>query len=128
MRGAGSVRGVLCSWGGVRARGGQCAWGAAFLGWAAFGGAVWGRLGDVRMWIIPASRESRAWFPNNVARNSHVNLSNMQMGSLKLQRLWTVLKTDRGELRATFLGERVRCGGRGQGWCGHRGRNARFVW
>ena len=101
------MRGVLRSWGG------QCAWGAAFLGraallvWAVFGGDVWGRPVDVRM-RIPASRALqalrtlRAWFPNNVARNSHVNLLNFKMWSLELQRLWAVLKTDRGELRARF--------------------------
>ena len=40
--------------------------------------------------------------PCNFACNSHVNLSNMEMGSLELQRLWAVLKTDQGELPATF--------------------------
>jgi len=29
-----------------------------------------------------------AWFPKNVARNSHVNLSNFELASLELQRLW----------------------------------------
>ena len=43
-----------------------------------------------------------AWLPKNVARNSHVNLSNVETRPLGLQRLWTVLKTDRGELRARF--------------------------
>ena len=69
----------------------------------------------MRMWIrrarartlrarvrVRALRALRAWFPNNVARNFHVNLSNFKMWSLELQRLWAVLKTDRGELRARF--------------------------
>ena len=59
------------------------------------------------MWTIRASRALRAlrtWFPSNVARNSHVNLSNIEIASLELQRLWTMLKTDQGELRATFWG------------------------
>ena len=51
---------------------------------------------------LRALRALRAWFPNNVARNFHVNLSNFKMWSLELQRLWVVLKTDRGELRARF--------------------------
>ena len=44
------------------------------------------------------------WFPNNVARNFHVNLLNLEIASLELQRLWGVLKTDRRELRARFMG------------------------
>ena len=51
---------------------------------------------------LQALRALRAWFTNNVARNFHVNLSNFKMWSLELQRLWAVLKTDRGELRARF--------------------------
>ena len=45
-----------------------------------------------------------SWFPNNVARNSHVNLSNVEIGSLELQRLWVLLKVQAIELRATFAG------------------------
>ena len=45
-----------------------------------------------------------AWFPTNVARNSHVNLSNLEIALLELQRLWGVLKTDRRELRARVMG------------------------
>ena len=44
------------------------------------------------------------WFPRNVARNFHVNLLNLEIASLELQRLWGVLKTDRRELRARFMG------------------------
>jgi len=44
------------------------------------------------------------WFPSNVARNFHVNLSSIEIALLELQRLWGVLKTDRRELRARFMG------------------------
>ena len=44
------------------------------------------------------------WFPNNVARNSLVNISDFENASLELQRLWGVSKTDRYKLRATFGG------------------------
>ena len=44
------------------------------------------------------------WFPHNVARNFHVNLSNLEIALLELQRLWGVLKTDRRELRARVMG------------------------
>ena len=33
-----------------------------------------------------------AWFPNNVARNFHVNLSSIEIALLELQRLWRMLK------------------------------------
>ena len=44
------------------------------------------------------------WFPNNVARNSLVNISDFENASLELQCLWGVSKTDRHKLRATFGG------------------------
>ena len=44
------------------------------------------------------------WFPSNVACNFHVNLLNLEIASLELQRLWGVLKTDRRELRARVMG------------------------
>ena len=44
------------------------------------------------------------WFPNNVARNSLVNISDFENASLELQRLRGVSKTDRYKLRATFGG------------------------
>ena len=43
-----------------------------------------------------------AWLPKNVARNSHVNLSNFETGPLELQRLWAVLNFRVAELRATL--------------------------
>ena len=49
------------------------------------------------------SPRHHAWFPNNVARNSLVNISGFENVSLELQRLWGVLKTDRRELHATFV-------------------------
>ena len=42
------------------------------------------------------------WFLNNVARNSLVIISNIEIGSLELQRLWAMSKNDRVKLRATF--------------------------
>jgi len=45
-----------------------------------------------------------AWFPNNVARNFHVNLSNIEIALLELQRLWRMLKIQGRELRARFMG------------------------
>ena len=53
-----------------------------------------------------------AWLPKNVARNSHVNLSNFETGPLELQRLWAVLNFRVAELRATLR----RSGGRLSGW------------
>ena len=43
---------------------------------------------------------------SNFARNSHVNLSNIELASLELQRFWALLKVHAIELRAKFL-ERV---------------------
>ena len=42
------------------------------------------------------------WFLNNVARNSLAIISNIEMESLELQRLWAMSKNDRVKLRATF--------------------------
>ena len=42
------------------------------------------------------------WFLNNVARNSLAIISNIEIGSLELQRLWAMSKSDRVKLRATF--------------------------
>ena len=42
------------------------------------------------------------WFLNNVACNSLGIISNIEIESLELQRLWAVSKTDLGELHATF--------------------------
>ena len=49
------------------------------------------------------------WFPNNVACNSLMTVSNFEFTSLELQRLWGVLKTDRRELHATFVWTRRAC-------------------
>ena len=46
---------------------------------------------------------SRAWFPDNVARNSPAAASNLDFASLELQRFEQCSKNDRGELRATFI-------------------------
>lgn len=46
---------------------------------------------------------SRAWFPDNVARNSPASASNLDFTSLELQRFEQCSKNDRGELRATFI-------------------------
>ena len=43
------------------------------------------------------------WFPNNLARNSLACLSNIEIQSLELQRLWRLLKYQANELRAKFL-------------------------
>ena len=42
------------------------------------------------------------WFLNNVARNSLAIISNIEIESLELQRLWAMSKNDRIKLRATF--------------------------
>ena len=44
------------------------------------------------------------WFPRNVARNFHVNLSSIEIALLELQRLWRILKIQGRELRARFMG------------------------
>ena len=44
-----------------------------------------------------------SWFPNNLARNSLAHLSNIEISSLELQRLWRLLKYKANELRAKFL-------------------------
>ena len=46
------------------------------------------------------------WFLNNVACNSLATISNIEIGSLELQRLWAMSKTDRVKLPATFWGDR----------------------
>ena len=50
------------------------------------------------------------WFPNNLARNSLARLSNIEIRSLELQRLWRLLNCQANELRAKFPGR-----GRGAG-------------
>ena len=67
-----------------------------------------------------ASPSQGRWFPKNVARNFHVNLSNFELASLELQRFWALLKVQAIELRATF-GEARWLGGSGRGGAGRRG-------
>ena len=69
-----------------------------------------------------------SWFPNNLARNSLARLSNIEIQSLVLQRLWKLLNRQENELRAKFLGGagvRLGRGERGErgecGECGERG-------
>ena len=45
---------------------------------------AWGLLGVRQSWLRLA--QSGGWFPKNVARNFHVNLSNFELASLELQR------------------------------------------
>ena len=60
----------------------------------------------------PPGQDPIAWFPNNVARNSPASISDFEIVSLGLQRLWRMLKVQAIELRATFLALRiVGCGG-----------------
>ena len=56
---------------------------------AAWGAWRWcsrlgGLLGVRQSWLRLA--QSEGWFPKNVARNFHVNLSNFELASLELQR------------------------------------------
>ena len=52
-----------------------------------------------------------AWFLKNVARNSPASISDFEIVSLGLQRLWGVSKNDQVKLRATFRGREVGRGG-----------------
>ena len=62
-------------------------------------------------WVL--SFEIPGWFPNNVARNSPVDCSNVEFALLELQRLWAISKSDRVKLRAKFgwgfLDDACRC-------------------
>ena len=99
-----------------------------------FGGAGldWGR--GVGVWCISA-RALRylplglrvvaaypAWFLKNVARNSPASISDFEIVSLGLQRLWGVSKNDQVKLRATFRGG----AGLGRSWVRLWGRGARL--
>ena len=91
----GSARGlgvVLAAWG----RGG----GARGLGAWRWCSRLGGLLGVRQSWLRLA--QSGGWFPKNVARNFHVNLSNFELASLELQRFQALLKVQAIELRATF--------------------------
>ena len=48
-------------------------------------------------------------FPSNVARNSSLTISEFEIGSLELQRLWGFSNTDQVKLRATFVVEVGAC-------------------
>ena len=54
-------------------------------------------------WGAAVSTVIVSWFPNNLARNSRAHLSNIEIRSLELQRLWRLLKYQANELRAKFL-------------------------
>jgi len=62
-------------------------------------------VGVRQSWLCLA--QSGGWFPKNVARNFHVNLSNFELTSLELQRFQALLKVQAIELRATFGREGV---------------------
>ena len=65
------------------------------------------------------------WFPNNLACNSLAYLSNIEIESLVLQRLWRLLNCQENELHAKFSGLGRGWGGAGarleRGECGERG-------
>ena len=74
-------------------------------------GWSWGRGGCGRALVSPPSLSplTPAWFPTNIACDFQINLANAEVGSLESQRLWRLMKTGRGKLRATFLGECRMC-------------------
>ena len=75
-------------------------------GHATLPGARCGRVVRPRLASASCTRQILAvvvpWFLNNVARNSLAIISNIEMESLELQRLWATSKNDRVKLRATF--------------------------
>ena len=93
-------------------------------GWPGGRGARGGRV------VVASPRRARLLCANqtvwcalsNFARNSHVNLSNIELASLELQRFWALLKVHAIELRAKFLGgvSVVTCGHRRAGLFGVR--------
>ena len=56
---------------------------------------MWPGIRQISAVVVP-------WFLNNVARNSLAIVSNIEIESLELQRLWAASKNDRVKLRATF--------------------------
>ena len=74
-------------------------------------GWSWGRGGCGRALVSPLSLSplTPAWFPTNIACDFQINLANAEVGSLESQRLWRLMKTGQGKLRATFLGECRMC-------------------
>ena len=81
--------------------------------------------------IVSRKMRSGSWFPNNLARNSLACLSNIEIGSLELQRLWRLLNRQANELRAKFpgrgWGEAGAWLGRGWGETGAWLRNGTLV-
>ena len=76
---------ALAAWGlGGGARGSGLV--VVLAAWGLGGGArgLGGLLGVRQSWLRLA--QSGGWFPKNVARNFHVNLSNFELASLELQR------------------------------------------
>ena len=63
--------------------------------------------------IVSGKMRSGSWFLNNLARNSLARLSNIEIESLELQRLWRLLNCQANELRAKFLTRGL--GGAGSG-------------
>ena len=111
-----------CLWLGGRG-GGARGLGGLVVVLVAWGAWRWcSRLGGLlsvrQSWLCLA--RSGGWFPKNVARNFHVNLSNFELASLELQRFWALLKVQAIELRATF-GEARWLGGSGRGGSGRGG-------
>ena len=68
--------------------------------------------------IVSGKMRSGSRFPNNLARNSLACLSNIEIGSLELQRLWRLLKYQANELRAKFPGRDRAWPGLGRGLVG----------
>ena len=71
--------------------------------------------------IVSGKMRSGSRFPNNLARNSLAHLSNIEIRSLELQRLWRLLKYQANELRAKFPGRDRAWPGLGRGVAGARG-------
>ena len=85
---------------------------------ATLGEGVWGLSARALRYLPLGLRVAAAypaWFLKNVARNSPASISDFEIVSLGLQRLWGVSKNDQVKLRATF-------GGRGVGVWGAAGR------
>ena len=72
-------------------------------------GWSWGGCGWALVSPPSLSPLTPAWFPAHVACDFHINLANAEVGSLESQRLWRLMKTGQGKLRATFLGECRMC-------------------
>ena len=81
---------ALAAWGlGGSARGSGLAVVIAARGAWRWCSRLGGLLGVRQSWLRLA--QSGGWFPKNVARNFHVNLSNFELASLELQRFQALL-------------------------------------